>query len=53
MRKYHVIRKSAGYSVKSFKDEESARNYADKCCKANRNSNYAVYVYRGGVMEEI
>lgn len=53
MRKFAIIKKSAGYVVKSFNDEEVARDYAEKCCKANHNRDFFVAVYRGGMFHEI
>ncbi len=53
MKKFFVIKKSAGYAVKSFREEISAINYAAQCCKANRNDNYMVCIYQGGVFVEI
>lgn len=53
MKKFYVIKKSAGYAVKSYKDEETARSIAEKCCKANNNRDYFVAVYRGGLFHEI
>lgn len=53
MRKFFVIKKSAGYAVKSFQNEEAARDCAKKCCKANNNQNYFVAIYRGGIFQEI
>ena len=53
MKKFFVIKKIAGYAVKSFRDETSAISYAAQCCKANNNSNYMVCVYQGGRLVEI
>lgn len=51
--KFTVVKKSAGYGVKSFKSEAEARTYAQKCCEANNNSNYIVCVYSEGRFNEI
>lgn len=53
MSKFYVIKKSAGYAVKTFRNEEVAREYARKCCKANRNTDFFVAVFRGGMFQEI
>lgn len=53
MSKFYVIKKSAGYAVKTLRSEESARDYAKKCCKANHNTDYFVAVYKGGIFQEI
>lgn len=51
--KFTVIKKSAGYGVESFKNEETARAFAAKCCEANHNSDFIVCVYEGGLYHEI
>lgn len=51
--KFTVIKKSAGYGVKSFNNEEAARAFAAKCCQANNNDNYIVCVYECGLYHEI
>lgn len=53
MKKFYIIKKSAGYAVKSVKSEDAARHYAKKCCKANNNTDYVAAVYRGGMFQEI
>ena len=53
MKKFYVIKKSAGYAVKSFREVTSASSYAAQCCKANKNNNYMVCVYQSGVLVEI
>lgn len=53
MKKFYVIKKSAGYAVKSFREEISACNFAALCCKANSNDNYMVCIYQGGVFVQI
>lgn len=53
MKQYHVVKKSAGYSCKSFNEESKAREFAAKCCKANNNQNYIVCIYLGGLFKEI
>lgn len=53
MKKYYIYKKSAGYSCKSFSDENKAREYADACCKANNNEDYIVCKYDGGCFVEI
>lgn len=53
MSKFYVIKKSAGYAVKTLRSEEAARDYAKKCCKANNNADYLVAVYRGGMFQGI
>lgn len=50
---YKVIKKSSGYGVKSFSDVEKARAYAEQCCRANHNNDYAVFENKGGYYEEI
>lgn len=51
--RFTVIKKSAGYGVKSFNNEETARAFAAQCCKANNNDNYIVCVYSEGCFHEI
>ena len=53
MKKFYVIKKSAGYAVKTVNSEDAARDYANKCCRANNNRDYFVAVYRGGMFHEI
>lgn len=53
MKTYMVIKINAGYGVKSFSNLEDAKAFAEKCCKANNNNNYAVYVKRDGFYEEV
>lgn len=53
MKKFYVIKKSAGYAVKSLCEVTSAFSYAAQCCKANKNTDYMVCVYQGGVFVEI
>lgn len=53
MKKFHVIKKSAGYSCKSFTEKDKATAFADKCCKANNNKDYIVCIYNGGIFQEI
>lgn len=45
--KFYVMRRSAGYIVKSFFMEEAARAFSEL------NPDYIVCVYRYGIMEEI
>lgn len=51
--KFTVVKKSAGYGVKSFRSENEARVYAQKCCQANNNDNYIVCVWLEGRFNEI
>lgn len=51
--RFTVVKKSAGYGVKSFNNEETARAYAQKCCEANHNNNYIVCVWVGGMLQEL
>lgn len=47
--KFTVIKKSAGYGVKIFNNEEAVRTFAAKCCQANNNDNYIVCIYDSGL----
>lgn len=51
--RFTVVKKSAGYGVKSFSTEEQARIYAQKCCQANNNANYIVCIWSEGCFQEI
>lgn len=53
MATFTVIKKTAGYGVKSFASEAAAKAYAAACCKANHNSDYIVCVYAGGIYQQI
>lgn len=53
METYKVIKKSAGYGVKSFTSEAAAKAYATACCKVNHNSDYIVCAYVGGIYQQI
>lgn len=50
MKKAYVIKKSAGYADKSFREVTSAISYAAQCGKANNNRDYmeCVYQWRNG-----
>lgn len=50
---FKVVKKSAGYSVKSFNTEVQAREFANKCILANHTDDYMVCVYIGGILQEI
>lgn len=50
---YKVLKISAGYTIKTFKDYDSAKAYAEKCCEANNNCDFAVCVWEGGKLIEI
>ena len=51
--KFTVVKKSAGYGVKSFISESDARIFAQKCCQANNNDDYIVCVWSEGHFNEI
>lgn len=53
MKKFYVIKKSAGYAVKTLSTVESACHFAALCCKNNGNSNYIVCTYESGMFHEI
>ena len=50
---FKVIKKSAGYSVKSFKDELQARAFANTCSINNHSNDYIVCIYKEGILQEI
>ena len=51
--RYSVIKKSAGYAVKTLSTEAKAREFAAICCKNNHNNDYFVCVYECGMFHEI
>lgn len=53
MKKFTILKKSAGYTVKSFNDEKTAREYAKKCCEANHNDDYVVCMREAGMLVEL
>ncbi|HRF69512.1 MAG TPA: hypothetical protein PK430_09850 [Muribaculum sp.] len=53
MKKFYVIKKTAGYAVKSFRTQDEASDFAARCCKNNNNSNYTVCKYEGGQFVEL
>jgi len=53
MKKFKVLKKSAGYSVKGFNTETEARKFAESCCKFNGNDDYVVAVFENGTLVEI
>lgn len=50
---YKVLKISAGYTIKTSEDYDSAKAYAAKCCKANNNRDFTVCVRDGGRLIEI
>lgn len=50
---FKILKISAGYTVKTLPTYESARQYAEKCCKANNNRDYTVCVWIDGQLNEI
>ena len=53
MKKFYVIKKSSGSSCKSFNDEAKAKDFAQRCCQANANTDYIVCIYCEGLFIEI
>lgn len=53
MEKYFVIKKNPGYVIKRFNEIELAKEYAESCCKANHNDNFAVFERKEGFYVEI
>ena len=55
MRKFAIIKKSAGYSVKSFDDETKAREYAESCNRwcYNGEKDFIVCTWEGGCFKEV
>lgn len=53
MTTFSVIKKSAGYSVKSFINESKARDFANSCCKAQNNNDFIVCIWNGGMFVEL
>lgn len=51
--KFTVVKKSAGYGVKSFRTIEEAKAFAHKCCEANNNNNYIVCIWSEGCFQEV
>ncbi len=51
--KFTVVKKSAGYGVKTFRSEAEARIFAQKCCESNNNTNYIVCIRTEGRFQEI
>lgn len=50
---YKILKISAGYTIKTLPTYESARAYAEKCCKVNKNRDFIVCVWDEGKLKEI
>ena len=50
---FKVLKISAGYTIKTLATLEAAKEYAEKCCKANNNRDFTVCVWEGGKLIEI
>lgn len=51
--RFSVLKKSAGYSIKSFSSEIKAREFAEICKKNNHTDDYIVCEYNNGMFNEI
>ena len=51
--KFHVLHKTAGYIVRHFHFEDSAREFARKCNERNNTTEFIVCKSNGGIYQEI
>lgn len=51
--RFSVLKKSAGYSIKSFSSEIKAREFAEICKKNNHTDDYIVCEYNNGMFNKI
>lgn len=50
---YKVLKISVGYTIKTLPTYESAKAYAEKCCKVDNSNDFTVCVWDGGKLNEI
>lgn len=50
---FSVIKKSAGYSVKTLMSEEKARKFAADCNRIQNCDNFIVCIWKDGMFVEI